>query len=155
MLKQASISQIRSGEITKEKGHLVVAMCFYPRGLKKTLWDEYRADLAPDRNLFQEWKEIEKTEGHDTAFEKSNYEKRFELSRRALEHLEGLCKLSRSQDVYIACQCEIGQRCHREIILLIAEKAYGATIEAVHHSYPRFLERMDQILTATLRSRIP
>lgn len=47
MLKQASVSQIRSGEITRDHGFVAITMRHYPRGLKKELRDEYLGGLAP------------------------------------------------------------------------------------------------------------
>jgi len=47
MLKQASVSDIRKGTLTKAQGYLSICMRTYPRGLKKELTDEYRSDLAP------------------------------------------------------------------------------------------------------------
>jgi uncharacterized protein YeaO (DUF488 family) len=121
-------------------------MCFYPRGLKKELLDEYRSDLAPDRELFKDFKEFQAKVGHEAAFENSNYEARFHLSRRAAEHLKTLAQMSQTQDVYLACQCELGERCHREILLLIAKNEFGAQISEVFHSYPVFEKRLPQAL---------
>lgn len=142
MLKQASISEIRSGKISRKDGYLVAAMCFYPRGLKKELLDEYRAHLAPDRKLFKDWKEVEQKSGHEAAFTETSYEERFTLAPDALESLRRLTDISLTRDVYIACQCEPGERCHREIVLLVAEHKFGAKIAPIHHEYPVFLKRL-------------
>lgn len=146
MLKQASIQQIKKGEITRGQGFVVATMAFYPRGLKKELLDEYRADLAPDRDLFRDFKEQEPLVGHNEAFQACQYEQRFHLTRRAADQLKILADLSKKQDVFLACQCEIGQKCHREILLLIAQKKFGAEISALFHSYPEFEARMSQAL---------
>lgn len=146
MLKQASIRQIQKAEVTRDQGYLVATMCFYPRGLKKELLDEYRSDLAPDRDLFKDFKQHQTEVGHEAAFAKSQYEERFHLSRRATEHLKGLVKLSQTQDVYLACQCEIGERCHREILLMIAKQEFGAEISEIHNDYPVFQKRLRQAL---------
>lgn len=151
MLKQGSVSQLRRGELTKADGYLVIAMAFYPRGLKKDLWDEYRSDLAPGRDLFKDWKEVESHDGHDAAFQKTDYEGRFQVGRRALEHLESLAKLSRTQDVYLICQCEMGERCHREILLLLAQQAFQAPVSPVFHSYEKFMSRVEEVLGARIR----
>lgn len=141
MLKQASVGQIRSGEISRENGYLVLGMAHYPRGLKSDLTDEYRSDLAPDRDLLREWKEVERKFGHDIAFEKTDYENRFQLKPEAKEHLKILSEFARRADVYLICQCELGQRCHREMLMLYAEREFGAPIDRVFHAYPRFLAR--------------
>jgi len=142
MLKQASVAQLRDGEISRAQGYMVVCMAFYPRGLKKELMDEYRTHLAPDRELFAEWKEYEKKFGHEEAFKKSNYEARFALPPDALESLRRLTDISRKQDVYLICQCQIGERCHREILALIARDKYRAEIAPLHNEYPVFEARL-------------
>jgi uncharacterized protein YeaO (DUF488 family) len=146
MIKQASVHQLRSGELTRKDGYIVVTMCFYPRGLSKDLRDEYHGSLAPDRVLFKDWQKYEKLEGHDAAFEKSHYEERFELDAKAFYHLRNLAERARNQDVYFVCQCAVGERCHREILLLTAEREYGAKIDKVYHSYPRFLKRLPALV---------
>ncbi len=145
MLKQGSVSQLRSGEIGREHGYLVVCMAYYPRGMKKEMIDEYRSDLAPDRQLFAEWKEFEEKSGHDEAFTRSRYEERFTLSTEALAHLKLLGEFARKADVYLFCQCAPGERCHREILLLTAREKFGAPIDKVFHDYPRFIERLPEI----------
>lgn len=145
-LRQGSVPQIRKGQLTKQHGHLVIAMCFYPRGLKKELRDEYRADLAPDRILFKEFKEFQKRFGHEAGFIQSHYEKRFSLSPNALEHLKELSELSKIKDVYLVCQCTIGERCHREMLLLTAEKLYGAAIGQVFQEYSVHLNRLEKMI---------
>lgn len=141
-IKQASVRQVRNGEVTRDDGYIVIAMCFYPRGLRKELRDEYRSDLAPERVLFKEFKGYQSRFGHKAGFTRSCYESRFNLSANALEHLNELAQLSRSRDVYFVCQCEVGERCHREMILLAAQKLYGAKIDRVFQSYSVFLKRI-------------
>lgn len=143
MLKQASAKQIRTGEVGRRHGHIAIAMCFYPRGLRKELRDEYRRNLAPDVKLFKEWQIHEKKSGHDEAFRLSRYEKRFTLSPEAMSDLERLSALSREKDVYVVCQCAVGERCHREILLLLAKKKFRAPISKVFHEYPDFFARKD------------
>ncbi|MGZ5280457.1 MAG: DUF488 family protein, N3 subclade [Pseudobdellovibrionaceae bacterium] len=142
MLKQASVTELRKGTLTKAQGYLSICMRTYPRGLKKELSDEYRSDLAPAIELFRDFKDLQATVGHQKAFEECQYQSRFELSRRALMHLEELVKISRSQDVYLICQCEVGEFCHRELLLIIAEHKFGATIEPIQNAYPIYLERL-------------
>jgi uncharacterized protein YeaO (DUF488 family) len=156
MLKQASVQQLRSGELTREKGYIVISMCFYPRGLKKELKDEFRNDLAPTPELLKDFKHFQALEGHEAGFEKSHYEERFQLSRRAFEYFKWLCQSSVEKDVYLVCQCELGERCHREILLLIAQKEFGTEIDKVFSSYPVFLERLKTKLpTGQLRNPDP
>jgi hypothetical protein len=98
--------------------------------------------LAPDRVLFADWKEGERKEGHERAFELSRYQERFTLSPDGLESLRRLADVSRKREVFLACQCEIGERCHREMLLLTAKERFGAEIGRVFHSYPVYEERL-------------
>jgi uncharacterized protein YeaO (DUF488 family) len=149
MLKQASVRQIRKEEITKRDGFIAITMRFYPRGLRKELRDEYRGDLAPSKELFRDFKRYQLSDGHEQGFLKSNYEERFQLSSEAEAHLAELAKRSRMQDVFLVCQCAVGERCHREILLLLAKEKFGAKIDKVFHSYPRALKKF---LNKTRRS---
>lgn len=142
MLKQASIGEIRSGKLTRKDGYLVAGMAFYPRGLKKELLDEYRTNLAPDKQLFKEWQAAQEKVGHEAAFAAVHYEERFTLDPSGLESLRRLVDISRKQDVFIACQCGPGERCHREIVLLIAQAKFGADIAPLNNEYPEILKRL-------------
>lgn len=143
MLKQASIDQIRSGEVSRDQGYIIVAMCFYPRGLSKDLMDEYRADLAPDRTLFKEWKANEERHGHDEAFRRTSYEDRFRLSAKALSDLKAFSEFAKKTDIYLVCQCQVGERCHREMLILLAHRRFGAPAEPLFHDYVSFEKRID------------
>jgi uncharacterized protein YeaO (DUF488 family) len=138
MLRQASVSQIRKGEITRDDGYVVITMRFYPRGLRKELRDEYRGELAPEKGLFKEFKRHQAAEGHDEAFRLSRYERRFALGPDALAHLKRLSELARKTDVFLVCQCAVGERCHRELLLLMARKRFNAPVDRVFHRYPDF-----------------
>lgn len=145
MLAQASLHQIRSGEVSKATGYIVVCMAFYPRGLNKNLIDEYRNNLAPDRQLFSEWKEFEQTNGHEEAFRLSHYEERFKIGPDGMESLRRLVDLSKSKDIFLACQCNLGDRCHREMLMLIAAKRLSAKIGSIYKTYPVFEKRIPSI----------
>jgi uncharacterized protein YeaO (DUF488 family) len=147
MLRQASAPDIRNQKITRDDGYIVIAMCFYPRGLRKELRDEYHGSLAPDKKLFKDWQAQNEAHGHDGAFAASNYEARFTLSEEAWDHLERLADLSNERDVYLVCQCQVGEMCHREILMLLAEREFHAKIDKVYHSYPTALKRLHRFAT--------
>lgn len=135
MLKQATMTQIRSGELTRKNGHIVIVMRHYPRGLAKKFIDEYLSQLAPDLALFREFKKFEKLIGHNQAFKKIRYTERFVISDLGWNHLERLANLSQAKNVYFVCQCKMGDFCHREILMLWAHARFNAQIEAVFHQY--------------------
>lgn len=142
LIKQGSLEQLRSGELNRTHGYIVVAMAYFPRGLQKNLMDEYRTHLSPDRVLFHEWKELEGKIGHEEAFKQTDYEARFTLEPGAVESLRRLVDVSRKQDVYFICQCAVGQRCHREMIALYAQVKFRAEIAPLHNEYPVFKARL-------------
>lgn len=142
MIKQTSVAHIKRKHIPRQNTHIVVAMCFHPRGLKKELRDEYCKALAPDEVLFKDWQKFEKEFGHDEAFKKSNYENRFTLSQEALERLKELTELSRQKDVYFVCQCRISARCHREMLMLTARKLFGAKTSMIYNEYSDYEKRL-------------
>jgi hypothetical protein len=109
---------------------------------REGLCDEYDGNLATSLELFRDFKRHQAASGHDAAFALSSYEDRFELNERGLARLEELSRDSRARDVYLTCQCGMGQRCHREILMLVARARFGARIDKVYHAYPRALERL-------------
>lgn len=117
-------------------------MCHYPRGLAKSARHEFSSKLAPDRKLLKDFKKAEKEVGHNQAFAESNYEERFTLTTEAYAELERYSEISKERNVYLLCQCEIKDKCHREILLLTAQKLYGAEIDKVFHEYPVALGRL-------------
>lgn len=143
MLKQARVEDISKNRITKVHGHIVVVTHYYPRFLKRKLVDEYLKDLAPTKELLTEFKETEKSAGdHNAGFESMNYEAKFTLSESGLAELSRLSSLAGTKDVYLVCHCGVGQRCHRELLLMIAKEMFGASVARVHQSYPKFANRL-------------
>lgn len=135
MIEQASVGQLRRGELTRRHGHIAITMRYYPRGLRKELRDEYLGSLAPDKALFKDFKRWQ-PRGHDAAFQKARYDERFWLGEEALAHLARLAALSRKKTVYLICQCEVGERCHREMLMLLARRRFRARIGKIHNAYP-------------------
>jgi uncharacterized protein YeaO (DUF488 family) len=142
MIKQGSVAEIRRKELTTQDGFIVIAMCFYPRGLRRELRNEYCGDLAPDRVLFREWKEYEREFGHDEAFRRSDYENRFQVTHHAFLKLRELSFLAGKKDVYLICQCQVGERCHREMLMLMAEQILKASVDKIFHNYSDFYLRL-------------
>ena len=146
MLKQGSVGDIKSGRLSRSDGYLVVAMRFYPRFLRKELRDEFIADLAPQKELLHDFNAAAKQLGnHNDSFAEVDYENRLELSPKAFSELKRLADLSKTKDVYILCVCKPGDRCHREILMLIANKLYGTKIDRVFHAYPDVMRRLPEL----------
>lgn len=139
MLLRASVSEIKNGTITKEDGYLVVTMRMYPRFLSKSLIDDYRQSLSPQKELFERYREIKKQIGdQNEAFELAHYQRKFALAPTGFQELRELAKVSKKQDVYMICQCERNERCHVDLMLLIAKKDLGAKIGELPYEYSEF-----------------
>lgn len=149
MIYQASVEQFREKSIPRGQALLILAMRHYPRGLKKELSDEFRSILAPSPELFKDWKSFEKKVGHEEAFKLSHYEERFALSPVGLFLLKKHSEEA-NKKIYLACQCKIGERCHREMLLLIAKNKYGATVGPIFNTYSAFEKRI-QYLDDTIK----
>lgn len=146
MLLRASIAEIKDGRITKRDGHLVMTMRLYPRFLSKSLIDNYTPELAPAKELFERYREIKKEIGDQSeAFEQAQYQRKFALSEPGLVALKELTAISQEKAVYMICQCEKNERCHVDLMLLIAENKWGAAIGPLPFDYTEFRERLATI----------
>jgi hypothetical protein len=117
----------------------------YPRFINRQLRDEYLSCLASDHQLFNDWLSSKRyTQDHNGAFSKVKFEDRFRLTPLALEELKRLSALSLKKDVYLVCQCPVGQRCHREMLLLLAHKLFHADVEPIRNAYPVFQKRLSR-----------
>jgi uncharacterized protein YeaO (DUF488 family) len=146
MFKQCSVADIKNKSLPRENSHLVVAMRFYPRFLKKELRDEFVCDLAPTKELLADFNAAQKRLGtHNESFGAVDYEQRFRLSAAGWSHLKRLVELSHTKDVYISCICQLGDRCHREMLLLMSRELFGCEIGQVFHSYPVFMRRLPDL----------
>lgn len=146
MLKQGSVADIKKELLRRDNAHIAVTMRFYPRFLRKELRDEFISELAPAKELLREFNEAQKRLGdHNSSFAAVDYESRFELSASAVARLKHLAELSATKDVYLVCICAHGARCHREMLMLMAEQIFGCQIGEVFHSYPIFKQRVPDI----------
>lgn len=143
MLHQASIAQVKNEEIPRNNSHIVIAMRFYPRFLKKELRDEFVCDLAPEKQLLKEFNDAQKQlNNHNAAFAHVDYNSRFSLNEKGMEHLKRLAHAGRFTNVYFACICAMGEMCHREILMLAAKHYFDSEIDQVFHSYPEFMDKL-------------
>jgi uncharacterized protein YeaO (DUF488 family) len=143
MLRRASTADLTTGRISRADGYVVVVMRFYPRFLAKDRRDEYLRTLAPEATLFAEFKREDRRLGdHDGAFAAVDYEGRFWLAAAGRQDLARLVELASTRDVYLVCQCETEQRCHGDLLLLMAHSLFGAELPSMRQSYPVFCERL-------------
>jgi uncharacterized protein YeaO (DUF488 family) len=143
MLRQASVSDLVSDRVSREKGYVVITMRRYPRFVNRLLRDEYLACMSPDRPLFEDWLTAKrKFQDHNGAFGKVKFEQRFDVDLEGLAHLERICALAEKKEVYLVCQCHEGKRCHREFLLILAKKLFKAKVEKPKNTYPVFEKRI-------------
>ena len=137
MLREASVSELRSKGIAKELRVLV------NRGRGND-------ELAPSDALYRDFEstrsQLEKDLGkssadaHNTAFLQCDYERRFReqvaADGTALARLEQLARRAEREDVYLVCYEGLTKACHRRILLRIAAEEFGAHV-AVDGLEPR------------------
>lgn len=153
MLKQASTADLKAKTVSRADGLIVIAMRTYPRQITKLERDEYVVDLSPDAALFRDFKDAERALGdHDQAFAEVRYEERFVLGSGALAELRRLARAAEERDVYLVCQCAMGQRCHRELLLMGARHAFDAPADLPRNAYPIFAKRLAEACPVEART---
>jgi hypothetical protein len=119
-------------------------MRVYPRFLAKTLIDEYKSTLAPPGPLFARYRDLKKRGlSQNDAFQTAGYENEFELTPQGMSDLKRLSDLANTQDVFLICQCGRNEYCHVDLLILLAEKHFGAVIEKLPFPYAAFRARTD------------
>jgi len=130
MLKEVSISQMRSMQIPKESRVLV------NRGRGND-------ELAPSDELFTLYnstrEKLEPTlgkgsaEAHNQAFLDMGYEDKFreQISgdTAAMARLERLSRSAEKEDIYLVCYEGLQKACHRRILMRMAEESFGAVVD--------------------------
>lgn len=100
-------------------------------------------ELAPSRELLDDFNRLKKEYGaspddrfkdaYAYAWAKSDYERRFldEIARRpaAIDRLKRLSERSAEKDIYLICYESDDKPCHRKLLLQIAERQFGATVD--------------------------
>lgn len=143
MLFRAPVQHVKSGKISRKNSYLAVVMRHYPRYTPKELIDEYIPALAPDLELFREFKETERITGdHNLAFETVKYQERFDLTEEGWAALESVAKIAQTKSVYLICQCNHDLRCHCDLLLIAARARFNAPISQLPFSYPVFAGRV-------------
>ncbi len=143
MFKQATVEDVSNRRITRLHGRIVAVTHYYPRYLQKKLIDEYHKSLAPTRQLLEEFKAAEERLGdHDRGFEEIDYESKFWLSEEGFAELQRLSIEAESKTVYLVCHCSVGQRCHREVLMVLASTLYQAPIGKLSFSWEKFRARL-------------
>jgi hypothetical protein len=137
MLREASVSELRGGDIPKAQRVLV------NRGRGND-------ELAPADELYGDFEAAKarlegehgkgSAEAHNAAFLESGYERRFRDQiagdPAALARLEEIAARAAAEDVFLVCYEGPPKACHRRILLRVAEERFGAAV-AVEGVEPR------------------
>lgn len=146
MLRKGCVKDLKSGRVSRELGYVAICMCRYPRGLAKEHIDAYIHELAPTQELLDEFHaERKRLDNHNAAFLAMNYQKKFTLTSAAVDHLRDLSERAKLGDVFVLCQCDMKERCHRELLLIAAKRWFSAPTELRSFSYPDFEARLGDI----------
>jgi uncharacterized protein YeaO (DUF488 family) len=146
MLKQASVADLRAGRVTRDDGYLVVTMRYYPRFLRRDRRDEYLRVMSPEGELLDEMLALKRRMGdHNLGWARSGFDRLFKISEEGWSELQRLVDLSRKRDVYLVCSCGEGQKCHRELLLILADRFLGAQIAPLRCEYAEFERRLDRL----------
>ena len=143
MLREAPLAELRAGRIDRAKTLVVVPMHLYPRGLRRELVDEFRPELGPPKELFRDFRAAtESTGDHETAFVASRYEEKFRLDLLGVAALDRLARTAKEQEVVFLCQCSPEERCHRDLLLLLAAAWWRTPVAPARFRYPAFEKRI-------------
>ncbi len=145
MLRQASVSDLITDRVNRDKGYVVITMRRYPRFVRRELRDEYLTSMSPEIKLHESWLSAKRRyRNHNGAFARVHYELRYNVSEPGWADLERLCRLAKRKTVYLICQCRVGDRCHREMLLILAKELFHAPAEAPKNEYPDFVKRLPE-----------
>jgi len=107
MLHETYLANIRNIE-----GIKVLITRFYPRGLRKYMFDFWMRDLAPSVNLLNSYKNDEVTEEQYV----HQYSNEIFSNPKAIDSMLKLYDMSREKDVWLICYEKEGY-CHRKTLL--------------------------------------
>ena len=145
VLRQGSVSDLITDRVSREKGYVVITMRRYPRFINRSLRDEYLSCMSPDWPLFEDWISAKRRyQNHDGAFGRVRFEERFDVNDAGLEQIRRLSQMAADRDVFLICQCPTGRRCHREFLLILARRLFGAKAEEPANDYPKFEARLPE-----------
>ncbi len=98
-------------EKTKDDGYRILITRYYPRGVKKTHFDDWVRELAPSRELLKQYKEGEITW--------KKFENKFVKEMNGDESIEKLQMLStkaKKKPITLLCYEKNDHECHRHLV---------------------------------------
>ena len=105
-------------EKTKDDGYRVLITRYYPRGVKKTHFDDWIRELAPSRELLKQYKERKIT----WKIFKKNFVKEMN-DKESVEKLQMLSTQAKKKPITLLCYEQNNRDCHRHLVqdLLLAK----------------------------------
>ncbi len=111
-------------------GERVLVTRFYPRGVKRERFHEWRRELAPSVRLLKQYKEMEISEDE---FERCfKIEMNAVASRQAIKDLRTRAMVS---NVTLLCYEPEGEMCHRNILQEIIRNMLHASLKSKYADY--------------------
>jgi uncharacterized protein YeaO (DUF488 family) len=106
-------------EKKKSDGTRVLISRFYPRGVKRTHFDVWIREASPEAPLLKEYK--------NKVISWREFSKRFREQMRSSPNsqkaIQDLIELSERRNVTLLCYEKEGQKCHRDIVKAVTERA--------------------------------
>lgn len=113
MIKTKSIYNPRE----EQDGLRILITRFYPRGIKKTHFDIWMKELAPSKNLLNEFKTNKKTWNQFI----TSFKSELEVNKDTLQMIKDLKVKTKSQNVTLLCFEKEGTPCHRHLLKKIIQ----------------------------------
>ena len=101
-----------------EDGVRILVMRFYPRGVKREAFHEWRKELGTDPELIWEWKS-----GAISWDEFARcYEAQISADPKAQASLDELAQRARKETLTLLCACDDETHCHRTLLRAMIER---------------------------------
>ena len=98
-------------EKSEDDGQRILITRYYPRGVKKTHFDDWVRELAPSRELLKQYKEGEITW--------DKFEKKFMIEmndHESIEKLQSLSTQAKNKPITLLCYEKNDHDCHRHLV---------------------------------------
>jgi uncharacterized protein YeaO (DUF488 family) len=103
---------------SSEDGVRILVMRFYPRGVKRETFHEWRKELGTDPELIRAWK--------SGAISWDEFARRYEAQisadPKAQASLNELAQRARKETLTLLCACEDEAHCHRTLLKAMIER---------------------------------
>jgi uncharacterized protein YeaO (DUF488 family) len=115
-----------------DDGTRILISRLYPRGIKKSSFDEWFKELSPSLDLIHEYK------NNEISWKKflSSYKSEISKNPKSLDLIKQIRKKNKSEDITFLCFESDGEPCHRHVLREIVKKSSFLTTSAI----PKFVD---------------